>query len=170
MGTNFYWLPIDPPMPAEIVFADGERRQPPEGRHIGKRSAAGKFCWDCGISLCVDLYPDGSPACHNSRSEWHKVCPKCGAEPGAGSLDRGPAAVELGFAKPESERPKGCGHTSSFRWATDAVEVRAICERLGDRACVSDEYGRHFTGREFLRMLVSNCGIEFFDSIGTSFS
>ena len=39
MGTNFY-----------IIDKDQEYS---EGRHIGKRSAAGWYCWDCGTTLCI---------------------------------------------------------------------------------------------------------------------
>jgi len=43
MGTNYY-LKID----------ECECCGRYEKKHIGKRSAAGRYCFDCGVSLCVD--------------------------------------------------------------------------------------------------------------------
>lgn len=176
MGTNFYWAAVrsetdhgeTPSPPTHIVFADGERRDlRHEGRHIGKRSAAGLYCWDCDLTLCRE----GNGAIHYGSATWHAACPKCGStkiEPG--SLSKGPAAVELGFAEPNGERPRGVEGTSSFSWAIDPHEARRICESYGERVCVVDEYGRTLTGLEFLRMLRCNCAIEFTHSIGREFS
>jgi hypothetical protein len=158
MGTNFYWLEKD-----ACTHCD---RRATEGAHIGKRSAAGMFCWDCDETLCNG----GKMAVHYGVSGWSTTCRKCGAAPVANEgLKAGPAAVELGFAPPRDERPKGVRGTSSFSWEIQPGEVRSICEaKLNDR-CVVDEYGHVSTGGEFLRMLRANCGIEFTGSIGTDF-
>lgn len=53
MGTNYY--------------ARGYRRiadMDPQ-YHIGKRSAAGLYCWDCGKTLCKD----GESGIHFDKSE-----------------------------------------------------------------------------------------------------
>lgn len=53
MGCNFYTL---------------------KDEHIGKRSAAGLYCWDCGITLCKDREAGN----HLSESKWFEACHKCG--------------------------------------------------------------------------------------------
>lgn len=122
-----------------------------EAGHIGKRSAAGMYCWHCDVTLC----PGGNSGVHDSRydGKWRTTCPKCGASP-------------------DDDPTKGCvpAATSSFRWAQDPAEVRAKCEAAIERPCVVDEYGETFTGGEFLRMLRANCAIEFTESIGQYFS
>jgi hypothetical protein len=159
MGTNFYWLEKEP--------CDHCGRGASEGDHIGKRSAAGLFCWDCGETLCEG----GNAAVHFSRHAWAKTCRKCGAAPAQEDhFKTGPVAVELGFSAPREERPKGVRGTSSFSWAQEPEGVRRRCEAEMDRKLVVDEYGRITTGREFLAMLRSNCGIESTSSVGQSFS
>jgi len=181
MGTNFYWLapPLDCPHchgKIELDFVNGGLRVPSEdedsapssrrAEHIGKRSAAGLYCYDCDLTLIVG-------GVHSSGSSQHQACPKCGAKPPDFSkLDRGAAAVELGFAKPEPERPKGVYTAASFSWALEpdgGEGVRAILGRNLKAKIVVDEYGRTYTGAEFLSMLRSNCPIEF-RHIGVSFS
>jgi hypothetical protein len=173
MGTNFYWAAITKPAEASVTFADGELQQihiPSEGKHIGKRSAAGMYCYDCDMTLC----PGGREKVHMGRitdPPWPENCPKCGkGRTTPPNLTSGPAAVELGFAKPEVTRPKGVAGCSSFSWAIEPGEVRNICETRGNETTVVDEYGRTLTGKEFLGMLRANCPIEYTDSIGHEFS
>lgn len=151
MGTNFYWKGVPEDMDPE--------------HHIGKRSAAGLWCWDCGLTLCEG----GIDGIHMSRFGWHKTCPKCGAEPVAEGLAAGAGAVELGFAKPRTKKPTGVRSCSSFTWAQDPAKVRAKCEENANKKVVVDEYGRKLTGREFLTMVKVNCPVQFHDSIGTQF-
>lgn len=161
MGTNFYWAPVTE-YPTVITFADGEERTipKPEGRHIGKRSAAGAYCFDCDITLCMG----GNSAIHNSRSSWHDACPMCGKTKPSPDIRRGAGAIELVFARPNEKRPTGIQTTSSFSWAIDPAEARHICEARMDQPCVVNEYGTVFTGAEFLRMLRANCAVQFTDS------
>ena len=146
MGCNFYWR-----------NPDGS-----PGSHIGKRSAAGWFCWDCNWQIGGGIAP-------------HLVkCPRCGkghvetVDPltGRGS----PAGIELGMASPRSERPKGVEGTSRFIWAKAPESVRAACEAEMDRVLIVDEYGHEITGRVLLSMLRGQCGIEDTSSIGQEFS
>lgn len=156
MGTNFYWR--------DESF-DGDRDNPEV--HIGKRSAAGLYCWDCRVTLCSG----GNDEVHMGRSYWHSACPKCCRPPTpTDGLKEGAAAVELGFAEPREDRPTGVRCTASFSWAQEPSEVRARCERQMDERIVEDEYGDTYTGREFLRMLASNCAIEFTRHVGQWFS
>lgn len=158
MNTNFYWhapeteftLPT-----GETVFSGVDRST--MAMHIGKRSVAGLFCWDCGVTLC-NLGPEGV---HSSSGEkgWYKKCPKCGAEPVSEGLKSGPVAVELGFAKPRPERPKGVRGCSSFIWQQEPEKVKAACKAFADKLVIEDEYRQQYTGQEFLDMLEFNCPI-----------
>lgn len=172
MGTNFYWkmgtiIPETVTLPTgEVIEAPGFDDMDPR-IHIGKRSAAGNYCYDCDVTLC----PGGKEMIHRgSGRPWPKTCPKCGKTADVGTLERGPAAVELGFAKPEADRPHGVTGASSFSWAQDPAVVRRICEQRMDEVLIVDEYGRDSTGAAFLRMLRANCPVEFTDSIGQQFS
>lgn len=176
MGTNFFWL--EPPEKCphcsgeiERDYVDGGLKVPgtdPEhisssrrGDHVGKRSAAGLYCYDCGVTLVAG---DGQLA----------RCSKCGkAPPDFSAFDRGAVAVELGFAKPEPKRPTGVFTAASFSWAIEPDGedgARARLEKNFDVPIVIDEYGRSYTGRTFLAMLRANCPIEHRDTIGVHFS
>lgn len=63
MGTNFYL----------------------NGKHIGKRSGSGLYCFKCGISLinyAYDIrnnkYLYGRDAIHVGNANWNEQCPICG--------------------------------------------------------------------------------------------
>ena len=152
MGTNFYW------------YTKNDEEW--EGPHIGKRSAAGMFCWSCNRTLCIG----GPDAVHEGHSGWHDACPSCGARPVKEGLKSGPAAVELGFAEPRAEAPTDVRGASSFTWAQEPDDVLRTLRSWPDTEIVIDEYGRKMTGAEFTKMLDSNCPIRFTDSIGREFS
>lgn len=159
MGTNFYWRSGAGEL---LPLPDDE-----DARHIGKRSAAGPYCWDCDVTLIVG----GNSKIHHSGSITLNNCPKCGAPwiKNRG-LSEGPAAIELGFAQPAVTRPTGVRGTSSFSWAQEPERVGAICEKHAEEQIVEDEYGRLLTGREFLDMLLANCAVQFTEWIGQEFS
>ena len=50
MGTNFYWIVTGTAAVPSDVKVPIEEDSPEV--HIGKRSAAGPYCWDCGVTLC----------------------------------------------------------------------------------------------------------------------
>ena len=136
--------------------------------HIGKRSAAGPYCWDCGVTFCKQ----GEERIHHTNdSDWLEACPKCGQKPlpNANSLRSGAVAVELGFAQPNTERPTGVGSCSSFTWAQPPDEFRQFAGGHRDDEVVQDEYGRTMTAKDFLAMLEMNCPIEYQHSIGEWF-
>lgn len=176
MGTNYYWRVPD------LTLPTGERA--PLDRddpiiHIGKRSSAGLYCWDCDLTLCKagmagihhsDIRPGESYADERKR-RWHERCPTCDQPPAPiNGLTEGPAAVELGFAKAPTTRPSGVRGAASFSWAQDPEAVGAICEQRADEPIIEDEYGDPLTGREFLAMIRSNCPIQFTEMIGLEFS
>lgn len=182
MGTNFYFKRSLLDLP-EDTDSDDPRI------HIGKRSAAGLYCWDCDETLHKEgrerihysvpehYWPNGRvntmdlhAMVRASENVTYKCCPKCGQAPAkSDSFSEGPAAIELGFAKPRAVRPTGVCGTSSFSWAQDPEKVGRICEQHADEPIIEDEYGREMAGHEFLDMLLSNCGIQYTHSIGVMF-
>lgn len=70
MGTNFYWNKLPPEL---------ERLKNPDNEeilmHIGKRSAAGGYCEDCGITFCQG----GTYEVHGVEDDWWDKCPLCGS-------------------------------------------------------------------------------------------
>lgn len=161
MSTNFYWKVEKQILPTgdEVEY---ERMDP--AVHIGKRSAAGLFCWDCGVTLCSG----GISKVHHGY-EFLKECPKCGMAKNGKKDNNAPALVELGFSPPRSGRPSGVTGACSFSWAQDPVRVRLICSDHLDDELIEDEYGRPLTCGEFLEMIATNCPIEYTDSVGVMF-
>jgi len=166
MGTNFYWTRV-------VKF----RKDDDPKVHIGKRSAAGLYCWDCGLTMCKlgESRVHGNVVWHDGKRgywRWYEECPKCGQKPACEGLDAGSAAVELGFAEPRKERPMGMRGCSSFTWSQEPDRVREKCLKFRNRflRVVVDEYGRKMTGWEFVRMLDANCPIQFTNLIGKEFS
>ena len=149
MGTNFYV--------AGYGRTDDGRTDDPKW-HLGKRSAAGYYCWDCGISLCMA----GERYVHHGNhddKEWHKACPKCGKKPIGESLDSSSAGRELGFNKSKPSRKTGVASCSSFTWA----------RKLGKVQKIEDEYEDKYTREEFERVLLE-CPIQFDHMFGQRFS
>ena len=148
MGTNFYWI--------------GHRGDSNIRHHIGKRSAAGSYCWDCGTTLCLE----GSQGVHRTRSErsggempWADECPVCGNEKGK---DPGTAFVELGFKRAKEIPRRGVGSCSSFSWTLMSHKWRITDLALvdGDPVCVVNEYGDEFTAKQFLYEELATVAIE----------
>ena len=186
MGTNFYWtkepcpyckqhMPVGSVVPASVRKALEEAGHDPDfhgayhyATHLGKRSGAGAYCWDCGQTLCMG----GEPDIHYGRTPWHAACPKCGKKKGNESVtSQGNAAgVELGFAEVNSSRPRGVQSCCSFGWAQPPEAALAALEERRDQLCVEDEYGRVMTAGAFLDMLENQCPVRFTDSIGVCFS
>lgn len=151
-------------------------------RHIGKRSAAGKYCWDCGVTLCkagADHVHE-SPACgisnirlyiEESKKLWYERCPKCGRAEAKEELDTSAAGRELGFNENTPKKKMGVRGCASFTWdmppdeffKADMSEAAAIGKRP-----IEDEYGRGYSLEEFKQVL-EECPIQFTDSIGCNF-
>ena len=145
MGTNFYWKEEGESPPTIKLCHGGSITIPSIGVddpriHIGKRSAAGKWCHDCDVSLCKG----GRFAVHNSMSNWDDRCMGCGKH-----------TSDVGFA-------------CSFTWAQDQEKVVKILLANQCKVVVVDEYGSEHTGQEFSKVLTS-VKVEFYDSIGKEF-
>lgn len=163
MGTNFYLRGghrYDFTRGLYVRYTPGaskpERMDPTI--HIGKRSAAGPYCWDCDVTLCRA----GTRGVHHHDSEWNDACPRCRKryQP-KDTIKEGAGAVELGFAKPETERPTGVRSCSSFGWAQPPDSFRVFADEHADERVVVNEYGDVMTAREFTAMLHYNCPISF---------
>ena len=127
MGTNFYTK---------------------EGKHVGKRSAAGPYCWDCGVSLV-----DGRV--HSSKSQILDACPYCHRTPSSEPLTASSAGRELGFNKEKPCRKQGIQSCSSFKWALTLGEFFKLEGEF------KDEYDCCYTQAEFLELL-EECPLMFF--------
>ena len=177
MGTNFYWHcgEMEEVKPQTYTLPSGVeveyRIQPSIDRddpqiHIGKRSAAGFYCWDCNETLCAG----GKSQIHQSTHGFYDACPKCGKGKTTEGLESSSAGLELGFAPPKAIRPTGVRSCCSFSWAQEPDAVRQICEANLEKPIIRDEYHRTYTGNQFLQMLMANCPVEFTGSIGKWFS
>jgi hypothetical protein len=147
VGTNFYWR--------ERLGEDDLGLDDPRV-HIGKRSGAGYYCWDCDESL----HELGIEGIHTGIDRWLDACPRCGKR-----KTEGPEPV-----RDLARLPVGVAKCCSFTWSASPRRVRAVCAAQLDTKIVVDENGLDFTGREFLEMLALFCPIEVHDAIGTRFS
>jgi len=138
MGTNFYDKNFD------------------HKNHIGKRSAAGLYCWDCNITLCKD------GEVHNNSSNWDTKCPVCGKVPEKENLSNSTAGRELGFNKNLPKRKAGVASCCSFSWCIQEQNLKK-CKNI------IDEYGRHYTMEEFKQVL-EECPIQYRDMVEQEFS
>lgn len=143
MGTNFYW-------------ADAEESDDIQV-HIGKRSGAGLYCWDCGTTL----HMNGTMGVHLVSDMWFTACPGCGAERTTEPVVGSAMGAELGLNAPPKENTgvRGC---SSFTWTLlkHKRRIRMLAGRLDDRKLIVDEYGKLYTPGEFLRDALSSVAFE----------
>ena len=156
MGTNYYVRGFKSQDSMDPKF------------HIGKRSAAGIYCWDCGVTLCKD----GPTRVHNDKCphlgtfcncRWHEKCPSCGQKPQVEGLGDGAVGRELGFNKSVPKKKAGIASCSSFSWCMDPKKF------LKKRVTVWNEYGDNFSRAEFMKIL-EECPIQSTGSIGQWFS
>jgi len=172
MGTNFY-----------IIGYDSNDADNPS-HHIGKRSAAGLYCWDCGITLAKE----GESSIGSGRSIYkafyHMVpkvmedgnsffdhCPKCGKKPSTSDDSLNAGLVELGFQTAAGKATRGVSTCSSFSWAMYPYLFWAkVAEFADDAECIVNEYGDLFTKQTFREEILKYCAIEKFIMIGERFS
>jgi hypothetical protein len=139
MGTNFY--------------VKGHRGNDDPKFHIGKRSAAGLYCWDCGVSLCK-----GGAARVHYENDFFDKCPKCGKSHEKETLSTSCVGRELGFNTEKPEKKTGVKGCSSFTWARPIGHIKNIV----------DEYGTEYTLEEF-RAVLEECPIRI-ERYGVHFS
>jgi hypothetical protein len=143
VGTNFYLMA--------------------SGTHVGKRSAAGLYCFDCDVTLCKG----GEEHVYAIGNSWYEVCPECFQEPTAQRYNA--AHMELGLILPLTERPRGVASCCSFSWAVSPEAIGAMCRLHPNDPIIEDEYHRSYTGEQFRTMLEVNCPIRHTRSMGTVF-
>ena len=144
MSTNYYWKEDDT-KPCVVKLVHGAEIpvsiDPDDPRlHIGKRSAAGRWCHDCNRTLCKG----GVQAIHHTFIDWRDDCPECHAT----------------FAD--------VGHACSFSWAASRDEVMKILAANQNKAIIVDEYDRDMTGLEMVDVL-AEIKIHDYQSVGKRF-
>ncbi len=168
MGTNFY--------------LNSKKYDEYEG-HIGKRSAAGWYCWDCKRTLCMEgesyvhkackqvyIYPPPPTVCprYCGGGHWFDECPDCGVKVPTEDLSNSSGGRELGFNKSEPKAKSSVASCSSFAWAKKKYEVLALINKLKKKKPVVNEYGDEFTLQEFLAIL-EECPIQHYQHVGKEF-
>jgi hypothetical protein len=178
MGTNYYWKKDTMIQENMVLGFVGNEYEEDKDRehcsvHIGKRSAAGLYCFDCGATLCRH----GTFDVHSGRAEWHEDCPSCGKKREEESSG-GTGMRELGFNKEPFEFKKGVKTCSSFCWTL--MKHKWKIEELSDKEnpcydgiitipdnqrtkVIVNEYGDEFTASEFMALL-QECPIEYQDA------
>ena len=146
MGTNYYIKGYD------TEKNDGEHINPKW--HIGKRSAAGHYCFDCDITLCKG----GSSDVHYGEHKWHDKCPRCGKAPIKEAVCHSSAGLELGFNKNDTKLKEGVASACSFSFAMTLIKlVERIKEEFGkspnNKKVIVNDYGEEFTYIDFLHLL-----------------
>lgn len=137
--------------------------------HIGKRSGAGQFCFDCGVSLALggnrfvhydvqDYIRQRFPSLTGKYElEAYHKCPLC-EKPATGG-DEGKTGVHY-----------ACSFTFAMGLAEAKRRIEEECLKLTD-PCVQDEYYREYTWQEFMDILDNiPHSLWFTDSLGTEFS
>jgi hypothetical protein len=154
MGTNFYWNYTNPERKPE----DEEEIQ----HHIGKRSAAGPYCYECGTTLCSR----GSDQVHMGRdmTNWLDECPSCGAKsshriPHEEIPPNHPVRNCCSFTwtlfKHEKDLRKlaeiEAVLTTGLKFNTEAVYADFVAREIDLVHPVVNEYGVPFTATAFLQ-------------------
>lgn len=153
MGTNFY-----------------VRKQ-----HIGKRSAAGPYCWNCDATLYkggksrklekkhilvpLELYLS------QEKNNWFAACPYCKQKFKEESLTSSSAGRELGFNKSEPLAKTGVKSCCRFSWAISPYELTKVV----GKSMIVDEYGDKYTLEQFLQIL-SECPLQYTYLVGKEFA
>ncbi len=112
------------------------------GEHIGKRWAAGIWCWDCKVRCFVES--DEVPFFKSLEA-----CPKCG-KPVTKGNGFNPAMRELGFDKTREHNHVGIDGASGFNW--HAKDKRDALRKLRGIKKVRTEYGDYWSIKRFWRM------------------
>lgn len=156
MSNNFYWACVTE-VPEIVYYGDGDKQYLNlKGKHIGKKSGAGHFCWNCKITLCK-LGEHYIHSAYTGKKDWHDFCPTCGLDKKSYSLN-------------ENNIQSGVGYVYTFTWAEHNDKVKEICNLNLNNQIIIDEYGEKYTGEQFLTMLDLTCPYQKYSSVGTEFS
>lgn len=121
-----------------------------EDKHIGKRYAAGVWCWDCKVPL-FDEDRTETVAGLQMPVQLDK-CPSCGKQKEETVYN--PALRELGFDKSKPKQHTGIDGASGFIWCIDdtyglGTSKEEILYCINKEKYVIDEYGRKMTVKAF---------------------
>lgn len=156
MRKNYYLLNPDLP------HVESQRSDP--RIHIGKKSAAGFYCFDCDRPLWIGPI-ELLHFSEHARKFRVKRCPTCGQEPEIEPLSRSSVGRELGFNKMSYPQVKtGVKSTSSFSWA---MTPEFFDQHVGE--FVWNEYGDQLSVGEF-RAILKECKIHLFRFLNVEFS
>lgn len=115
-----------------------------DGKHIGKRSADGVWCWTCKTRVDSDI-EDGV-----------FTCSICGAYVVTEDLVFNPAFRELGLDKYKSKKHVGVDGASSFCWCVGSnglgETIAEVKVSLRKRKKVKTEYGDVWNIKQFWDM------------------
>jgi len=137
VSTNFYWIGV-------VGNEDGI------GVHIGKRNAAGVYCFDCGVAQTKS-----TQELHTGKGDKHKRCPGCGMSfdtpldttKSTALLEAG--VTPLGYVKNQS----GIGTCSTFTWTALAhkwkIRDAVLRGGSGGDKVIRDGLGVEYSYSEF---------------------
>lgn len=173
MSTNYYWI-VEAQKPREVILPTGEKLELTRGFddmdpkvHIGKRSGAGLYCWDCNLTLAVG----GVRVVHEARggTMWLSACPQCDKTLKDNYPTRFDKVTEtLPEINPE-ERPKGVGPCCMFSWAQTEEDVFKVLLSRPEEILIEDEYGAPFMCRQFAELIYNSCPIHLNQHVGVKF-
>lgn len=114
-------------------------------KHLGKRWAAGVWCWDCKIEAKNDFV----------GNFW--FCSKCSQRTSDRTLSFNPAMRELGFDKTRPIKLIGLNGASGWIWCTDSetglsTTIAGIKRKLKGVSKVRTEYGETWPIKKFWEM------------------
>ena len=154
MGTNFYLL---------------------DGRHLGKRSAAGQYCTNCDINLVtgqpggadfgMNPSDDRNPHAISRYEGMNQACPNCKAFRPTDTPFYQPELCRPTEAETNAELIEVVQQVYSFSYAAQPWDIHALSRQ---RKVVS-EYGDKTTIQEFEDM-VAGAKFWFTSSVGREFS
>lgn len=154
--------------------------------HLGKRCAAGFFCWKCGMSnvnysrtnlsayKCEPHILYGNDAIHysdikqididvNDEPEHINRCPICN-EPFSNSDKINSVYAELGLCvQPDKTKQTTC----SFTFATTPYKLNIILHEDSNKYDFFNEI-KHIEKEELID-IIQNCGVKIFSMVGQDF-
>ena len=151
MGTNFYWkkLPKELKQYEKLINTQTNDKHMNPLWHIGKRSAAGRYCEDCGTTFCIHgttriHYNDNPYELFSKEYKeaqkyyWYDKCPICGKE-----------GIII------------CTFTWTFMKQKQIIEQLSLNPNTLDKKLIVNEYDEEFTPTEFLWNELKNCPVEY---------
>lgn len=117
--------------------------------HIGKRSAAGRYCEDCGTTFCIHgtsrIHYEDNPYQfltqeweNTQKYYWYEKCPICGKE-----------GISI------------CSFTWTFMKQKQLIEQLSLNPNTLSKKLIVNEYEEEFTPTEFLWNELNNCKVEY---------